>query len=82
MNVKSKVLILYYGEIETVADSELANVNIIRVAREGLGHTDSNGVSPGNREYKYNQGAGKFEFLISGTVTTDIGEKVFVKYKY
>lgn len=85
MTIESLTVELPYGSTTTTPDAALANVIVIKVAREGTGF-DCILSSPGNREAKHHTGSGEIEFLIAGTAgspTTDLDpEKVFVKYKY
>lgn len=82
MTIESITVLLDYGQTTTRADARLANVTVLSVEREGLGHELTTGT-PGNRDAKHNSGAGNIEFLEPGIQNVDAyEERVFVKYKY
>lgn len=83
MTVDKITVILDYNSYTTRPSYLLANVIVLRVSREGLGYLDSDGASPGNRQFKYNSGSGDLEFQIAGTQPVDaFVERVSVLFKY
>ncbi len=71
------------------SSADLANVVILCVCRQGLGYDCVVGTGPGNREARYDNGAGSLTFQNAFTgpgsgssSDVDPPEEVYVRYKY